>query len=161
MFQNIINLTMSLSCFINFNNPKHIWNAFQSLQRMPLPSYPRKVTYSSEANTSRDPVLPGPGLSLSLISCPHSPDTPHTHIHSPLVARFPTSGHLLTHAASYACNALLSQQWSPLKTLVCHLVTPLLEDLTDTSRWVFHDLLVFPLYSVGTFPIKLITLYTC
>lgn len=70
-------------------------------------SYPKKVIYSSVANPSQDPVLPGPGLSFSLISCQRSSNTPRSHVLSPPAARFHTSMHLITPAACYACNVLL------------------------------------------------------
>lgn len=71
-------------------------------------SHPKKVVYSSVANPSQDPVLPGPGLSFSLISCQRSLNPPPSHVLSPPAARFHTSVNLITPAACYACNVLLS-----------------------------------------------------
>lgn len=115
-------------------------------------SDPKKEIYSSVANPSQDPVLPGPGLSFSLISCQRSPNTPRAHVLSPPAARFHTSMHLITQAACYACSVLLPplrQENSTQNPHKCHLITRLLEDFTDTSRLIFHNLLVFPLSSVG------------
>lgn len=125
---------------------------------MTLLSYPIKVTFF----WGKVPVLPGPGLSFSLTSCQHSPNTPHNHVSFSTYTCFQTSMHLITYAAHYTWNILplfSLPQWIPLKTLG-H-VTPLLEDLTDSSKLVFHKLLVFPSYSVGTFTIKLIMSCTC
>lgn len=128
---------------------------------MPLFSYPEKVIYYSETNPSQAPVLPGSGHSFSFISCQH----PQT---LPIVCTRPLGLHVYTCIQSLM-SLVMFVVFSPLPCSlnstqdfgICHLITSVLEDLTNTSKLVFHKFLVFVWYSVGTFTLNLITLYTC
>lgn len=110
-FPEYISLTMSLSCFIQLNDPRCLLDKFQSLQLMAFQklcnlSFLILQPILSYLRQTQAKILSCPDPGFLLASFPAT--APHTScMESSRYTFFHTFTHLVTHAARYTCNVLL------------------------------------------------------